>query len=426
MFMPGENPLKAAKLNQSIGERVLRYGDTMQGPLLLSRHPVQAFECATKQYVDGYNQIGPAGPPGPMGPSGAPGGTGPQGNIGPAGPAGPQGPQGNAGANSTVPGPTGPQGPQGNVGTPGAAGAQGAQGPQGNNGAQGPAGPTGATGAASVVPGPQGPAGATGATGAASTVPGPPGATGATGAQGSVGPAGPANIIAGTTPTTAFTAGQLMLSDGALTQPWKHGVAIQVGDTTYPLNIIPHTIPDGIYGNFQFNSGGCSVYLFADQAVGAAGIEIPGGSNGGIYSQNSFFGFTTGTNSSTYAPDTAYTAIEYSTAGFRCLESPTTPSALRVYNTFTNFNNGEWGGIDWRTVPGTLTIGSQANGTGVQRAVNIVGASLSFNNQPIPAIATVSDTPPTISQGRLWFDSVSTRLYMGYNDGNSSQWVLIA
>lgn len=151
MFMPGENPLKAAKLNQSIGERVFRYGDTMQGPLLLSRNPVQAFECATKQYVDGYNQIGPAGPPGPAGPAGPQGSTGPQGNIGPTGPQGPQGNVGPAGANSTVPGPTGPQGPQGNAGTPGTAGAQGPQGVQGNTGAPGATGATGAQGPSGVM-----------------------------------------------------------------------------------------------------------------------------------------------------------------------------------------------------------------------------------------------------------------------------------
>lgn len=37
----------------------------------------------------------------------------------------------------------------------------------------------------------------------------------------------------------------------------------------------------------------------------------------------------------------------------------------------------------------------------------------------------VSDTPPAGPlQGKLWFDSVSGQLYVFYNDGNSSQWVV--
>ena len=38
---------------------------------------------------------------------------------------------------------------------------------------------------------------------------------------------------------------------------------------------------------------------------------------------------------------------------------------------------------------------------------------------------TVSDTPPAVTNGALWFDSVGTQLYVGYNDGNSTQWVLV-
>jgi len=37
---------------------------------------------------------------------------------------------------------------------------------------------------------------------------------------------------------------------------------------------------------------------------------------------------------------------------------------------------------------------------------------------------TVSDTPPTPVNGALWFDSAGTQLYVGYNDGTSTQWVV--
>jgi hypothetical protein len=53
VFTKGENPLKATKLNQAFSERLLRSGDTMIGPLLLSRAPASASEAATKAYVDG-------------------------------------------------------------------------------------------------------------------------------------------------------------------------------------------------------------------------------------------------------------------------------------------------------------------------------------------------------------------------------------
>jgi len=74
-FTRGENPLRADKLNSAFNERVSRSGDTMQGPLLLSRPPQQAFEAATKDYVDAFNQLGPPGPPGITGPAGPPGTT---------------------------------------------------------------------------------------------------------------------------------------------------------------------------------------------------------------------------------------------------------------------------------------------------------------------------------------------------------------
>lgn len=37
---------------------------------------------------------------------------------------------------------------------------------------------------------------------------------------------------------------------------------------------------------------------------------------------------------------------------------------------------------------------------------------------------TVSGSPPALTNGAMWFDSVSTQLYIGYDDGNSLQWVI--
>lgn len=51
-YTRGEDPLRADKLNASFSERLLVAGDTMTGPLILSRDPLQPFEAATKQYLD--------------------------------------------------------------------------------------------------------------------------------------------------------------------------------------------------------------------------------------------------------------------------------------------------------------------------------------------------------------------------------------
>ena len=47
--------------------------------------------------------------------------------------------------------------------------------------------------------------------------------------------------------------------------------------------------------------------------------------------------------------------------------------ALRVYNTYTDASNGEWGALDWQTTPNVLTIGTQANGTGTARGIQFTG-----------------------------------------------------
>ena len=44
-------------------------------------------------------------------------------------------------------------------------------------------------------------------------------------------------------------------------------------------------------------------------------------------------------------------------------------NAFRVYNTYTDASNGEWGAFDWQTTPNVLTIGTQNNGTGTARGV---------------------------------------------------------
>lgn len=68
--------------------------------------------------------------------------------------------------------------------------------------------------------------------------------------------------------------------------------------------------------------------------------------------------------------------------------------------------------------PTTFAESRTANPENWQQVYSVVS--------PAPSITT-SDTPPLSSQANdLWFDSVSTQLYIRYNDGDSLQWVAVA
>lgn len=64
---------------------------------------------------------------------------------------------------------------------------------------------------------------------------------------------------------------------------------------------------------------------------------------------------------------------------FLSMRNGTAANKFQVFNTFTDASNGEWGAFDWQTTANTLTIGARANGTGTQRGINFVGASVAIN-----------------------------------------------
>lgn len=64
--------------------------------------------------------------------------------------------------------------------------------------------------------------------------------------------------------------------------------------------------------------------------------------------------------------------------------------------------------------------------TFAQDRATFPGYWLATSNVSSPVVViTVGDTPPPNARtGDMWFDSVGTQLYIMYNDGNSSQWVV--
>jgi hypothetical protein len=62
----------------------------------------------------------------------------------------------------------------------------------------------------------------------------------------------------------------------------------------------------------------------------------------------------------------------------------------RVYNTYTDASNGEWGTFDWTTTANVLTIGTQYNGTGASRSINIVNGAQSILDYGITHAGWVS------------------------------------
>ena len=68
----------------------------------------------------------------------------------------------------------------------------------------------------------------------------------------------------------------------------------------------------------------------------------------------------------------AQAATSYFSANTSSQRNGVTAQTEKVYNTYTDASNGEWGTFDWTTVPNTLVIGSANNGTGQSRPVGII------------------------------------------------------
>ena len=113
----------------------------------------------------------------------------------------------------------------------------------------------------------------------------------------------------------------------------------------------------------------------------AAGGLVDGGagSGGGTITANSTptSGFTAG--QAIYSDGSlAQAAGSYYSANMTQQRNGVTAQAERVYNTYTDASNGEWGTFDFTTTANQLTIGTQKNGTGTTRDTYFVNGGATY------------------------------------------------
>ena len=194
-------------------------------------------------------------------------------------------------------------------------------------------------------------------------------------------------IDAGLTTTSGFTAGQLLKSDGTYVQPVGNNCTLWTtnpnypaylcGYSSYPSSIYITSLPGGVPTGIGFN-----VINYSN----SGGITINDGTR-----TDGYYGFIHSTNDIS-GPDTQLVSPA---AGIMSQAFSISPQTFRVQNTYTDASNGEWGALDWQIVPDTLTIGTEANGTGTQRPVNIVGNPVTINGAAVPDGSITAGTTPT-------------------------------
>lgn len=320
-------------------------------------------------------------------------------------------------------GPMGPQGPPGTAGAPGAQGPQGPQGPQGTTGLTGPQGPQGA-------PGNTGPTGATGAgylvagfTASAPIVTGPVTFYIGSGFAYSAGCRARASSAATASSwmegeVTSYVGGGLSINvdkisgSGTYTS-WNINLAGEVGTVgpigpvgptgpigpTGPQGIQGETGPEGPVGPIGPQGPIGPGIQFKGEVPTAADLPQSGNSTGDMW----------------VAADTGegyvWDGDEWVSAGeIQGPQGPVGPQGPQGIQ-------GETGPVGATGPQGPQGIQGIQGETGPQGDIGPAG--------PMKAVY-VGDTPPAGAvNGDLWWDSVSCELYLNYNDGTSSQWVIV-
>jgi len=198
-------------------------------------------------------------------------------------------------------------------------------------------------------------------------------------------PPGGGGITIGTTTITSGATGAFLYDNAGVV---GERTAAQA---TAALNLFSSSLQ----GLVPSSGGGTTNFLRADGNWAAAGGGgTPGGSNTQVqYNNSSAFGGITnltsdGTNvtalrmGSTISHDwdngsgTADVKLFRDAAAILAQRNSTTAQTFRCYNTYTDASNYERAVLDWTTTANTLTFGTQALGTGTQRAMAI--SSLNF------------------------------------------------
>lgn len=163
----------------------------------------------------------------------------------------------------------------------------------------------------------------------------------------------PSGITANTTPTSGFSAGQLLISDGSKVQA-SNGGTVGAG---FPTTLYLY----GQYQAYTFAYGGANYLSF------------------GVWGQN-FVSLPSNVSLAWWLDSVSGPAnnigtslgVEYNTAGLLEQRYGAAPQNYRVYNTYTDGSNGEWGALDWQTTANVLSVGTEKNGTGTARNLELV------------------------------------------------------
>jgi Collagen triple helix repeat (20 copies) len=362
---------------------------------------------------------GPPGPEGPPGPTGPPGGPGIQGPTGPTGPAGatgatgPQGPQGAQGLQGQ-PGPQGPKGDTGNTGSQGIQGVQGVKGDPGEKWFSGAANPTTVSGAIAgdwylnttsgdvfelVV-----------STWTLRTnIKGPTGATGSTGSTGSQGPQG-------TPGEKWFTAaGAPGAVSGAINGDWylnsTNGDYYELVSGTWTLR-----------GNLRGPQGIQGIQGIQGPA-GADGATVPPATVAPLMDGTAAVGTTTKyaredhrhpTDTSIPAPATVAPLMDGAAAVGTATKYAREDHKHPTDTSLAPINSPTFTGDPKAPTPLTADNDTSIATTAFVKAAIAAGASAVF----------VSDTAPAgAPDNSLWWESDTGKMFVRYNDGNTTQWV---
>jgi hypothetical protein len=102
---------------------------------------------------------------------------------------------------------------------------------------------------------------------------------------------------------------------------------------------------------------------------------------------------------------------------------PTTPA---IGTTVTNTSGYEykWDGTKWTSVGGGPVAVAPPGGVAEAPGDAILRGRQGSTNSWLPVLYVGDTSPPSPWNGAFWFDSLTSQLFVYYNDGNSSQWVI--